>query len=327
MIACISIVVGVSALMFYIAKEETTNVPKYVLSYAENQGPDHPAAKGAYYFAEAVEKETNGAIKIVVKTQGELGTETEVLKQLRYGGIDFARSSLAPMEQSIPEVGLLQLPYLYEDAEEMWQWLDGELGSTFIQMIDKTGMKALSWYDAGVRNIYNDQGPIETLEDMKGLKLRIQESEAMMRTIEALGASPIKMSYETVYDKLQQEEIDGAENNWSSYLGMAHYVVAEYITKTEHVRIPEVQLCSGITWAKFTEEEKEMIMKCAQASAEYERLLWQEEEEKAQQRLEDLGVEITVLSKEEQQKFKDAVQVVYELYAEEFKSLEDMFKK
>ena len=174
-----------------------------------------------------------------------------MIEQLQFGGVDFARVSLSPLSEFVPELNVLQLPYLYTGAEHMWKVLEGEIGDSFLGSFEGSSLVALSWYDAGARNFYNSVCPIEKLEDMKGLTVRVQESELMSDSIRALGAVPKQMAYGEVYSGLQTGEIDGAENNWPSYESTRHYEVARYYTIDEHTRVPELQLAAQSTWDKL----------------------------------------------------------------------------
>ena len=135
-------------------KEKETE-PDFVLTYAENQAEDYPTTLGAKYFAELVEERTNGRIRILVQPVGVLGSENKVIKQMQYGGIDFARVSLAQLAEYIPSLNVLQMPYLYTDSDHMWRVLDGEIGDAFLESVSADDVIGLSWYDAGARNFYN----------------------------------------------------------------------------------------------------------------------------------------------------------------------------
>lgn len=224
------------------------NVPEFVLTYAENQAEDYPTTQGAYRFAELVKQRTGGKVEILINAEGILGDERTVIEQLQFGGVDFARVSLSPLSEFVPELNVLQLPYLYTGAEHMWKVLEGEIGDSFLGSFEGSSLVALSWYDAGARNFYNSVRPIEKLEDMKGLTIRVQESELMSDSIRVLGAVPKQMAYGEVYSGLQTGEIDGAENNWPSYESTRHYEVARYYTIDEHTRVPELQLAAQSTW-------------------------------------------------------------------------------
>lgn len=196
----------------------------------------------------------------------------------------------------------------------MWRVLDGTIGDDFLDIVSQNELIGLSWYDAGARNFYNSKKPITCLEDMQGMRIRVQESEVMADMIEALGASAIPIPYADVYSALEQGTVDGAENNWPSYETMNHYEVAKYYTIDEHNRVPEMQICSKHTWSKLSEEDQQMILDCAKESALYERKLWKERESESEAKAIEQGVEVVELSAEEKKRFQEAVTGIYEKY-------------
>lgn len=295
-----------------------TVVPEFVLTYAENHPEDYPTTLGAYKFAELVEERTGGRIQIMVLAEGELGDEKTVIEQLQFGGIDFTRVSLSPLAEFVPKLNVLQMPYLYADRDHMWNVLEGEIGDDFMNSFDGSHMVALSWYDAGARNFYNSRKPITTLEDVRGMKIRVQESELMMEMVEALGATSSPMAYGDVYSGLQTGVIDGAENNWPSYESSSHYEVAKYYTVDEHTRVPEMQLCAQTTWDKLSAQDQEVIRACAAESSLYERELWTEREKLSEKKVRDSGCLVTELSAEEKARFQEAMTPVYEKFCADY---------
>lgn len=292
--------------------------PEYVLSYADNQPEDYPTVQGARKFAELVQEKTSGRIKINVFAGGEMGSENEVVEQLQYGGIDFARVSVMILAEIKPKFNVLQLPYLYRDEKHMWKVLDGEIGEEFKEDLKESDLVALSWYDAGARHFYNSSRPIKCVEDMKKMRIRVANSDMMSAMVEALGARAVPMAYSEVYAALETSTIDGAENNWPSYETMGHYEVAKYITLDAHTRIPEMQVASQATWEKLSDADRKVITACAEESARYERKLWEIREENVRQRLIKAGCIVTELSSSEQVRFRAAVMTVYQMYCSEY---------
>lgn len=312
MIAGIALVLVAGVIWRY--RSQHQKEPEFVLSYAENQTKDYPTTLGAQKFADLVEERSNGRIQILVLAEGKLGAESDVIAQMQYGGVDFARVSLSQLAEYIPQLNVLQMPYLYEDSAHMWRVLDGTIGDDFLDIVSQNELIGLSWYDAGARNFYNSKKPITCLEDMQGMRIRVQESEVMADMIEALGASAIPIPYADVYSALEQGTVDGAENNWPSYETMNHYEVAKYYTIDEHNRVPEMQICSKHTWSKLSEEDQQMILDCAKESALYERKLWKERESESEAKAIEQGVEVVELSAEEKKRFQEAVTGIYEKY-------------
>ena len=306
--------------VFFLTKSEE-KVPEYVFSYAENQDEDYPTTLGGQYFADLVEEKTNGRIKILIQHSGVRGNESQVISQLKYGGVDFARISISELTNEIKALNVLQLPYLYENSEHMWKVLDGKIGDYFLDVVSEYEMIGLSWYDAGARNFYTKDRPIQRLEDFEGLKIRVQESDMIASMVEYLGGEPVKKPYSEVYSLLEKSEVDGAENNWPSYESMQHYEVAGYYTMDEHIRIPELQICSKHTWNKLSSEDQEIILECAKESSFYQRKLWKEQERKSSELAVDAGAKVVHLSTVEKKKFRKTVEPLYERYCEDYKDM------
>lgn len=301
--------------------------PEFVFTYAENQAADYPTSLGAYRFAQLVKEKSGGRMEIQVKTGGELGDELSVLEQLQYGGIDFTRVSLSPLSEIVPELNVLQMPYLYADRDHMWRVLDGEIGEEFIRYFDSVPIQPLSWYDGGSRSFYTSAVPIRSLEDMKGLRIRVQQSRLMVDTVEALGAVSVPTAYDEVYSGLETGTIDGAENNWPSYESERHYEVAGYYTQDEHTRVPEMQLASQVTWDKLSEEDREMILECARESADYQRKQWTARDLSSEKRMIGKGCQVIRLSDEEKERFREAVSPLYEKYCSEYMDIVEKIRQ
>ena len=312
-----------TALLVFFGPRRTEVIPEHVLFYAENQTPDYPTTLGGQRFADLVYERTDGRIKILIKSGAELGSEGEVIDQMKYGGIAFARVSLSQMAERIPEMNVLLMPYLYDGPEHMWRILEGSIGDEFLQKAGNYDLVGLSWYDAGARNFYSTGKPITCLEDLQGMKIRVQESSMMADMVSALGASPVEVVYAEVYSAIEQGIVQGAENNWPSYEAMNHYKVAEYYTIDEHVRVPEMQICSKVVWEKLSKEDQEILLECAKESALYERELWKEREETSRQIAVDYGTTVIELSADEKKRFRNAMSGVYEKYCGDYMDLLD----
>ena len=295
-----------------------------ILRYAENQPEDYPTSKAAKAFAELVAQRTGDRVKVLVYSGAELGAEQSVIQQMQFGGVDFSRVSLSQLAEYEPELSVLQLPYLYSDAQQMWRVLDGSIGDDFLAMLDQMDLVGLSWFDAGVRSFYTRE-KVTDLEQLQGLTLRVQESDMMSEMITDLGAEPVQVVYSQVYAALRNGQIDGAENNWPSYDAMGHYEVAPYFLQDEHTRVPEVQLASTAAIEKLEALDPsypEVLRTCARESARTERRLWAQREARSEKELREWGVEVTTLPDAEKQKFRAAVQPLYDRFADQAELLE-----
>ncbi len=253
-------------------------------------------------------------MEILVNAGGTLGEEQSTIAQMQFGGIDFARVSLRSLAQFIQELNVLQMPYLYTGADHMWEVLEGPVGDLFFHTLEDPGLVALSWYDAGARDFYSASKPIETLEDVEGMRIRVQDSDLMKAMVEAMGASAVPMDHSQVYSALETGLIDAAENNWPSYDPMRHYEAAPYYTIDEHTRVPEMQIMAEATWERLPAEQQAVILECARESAVYERKLWEERSRQSEERMRQAGCQIIELSPEEKARFREAMMPVCDEY-------------
>jgi len=263
------------------------------LRLAEIQPADHPTAKADYEFARLVAERSGGRIRIAVYVDSILGQELSVLEQLRFGGIDLARVSLAAVVPSVPRLAALQMPYLYKDAAHMWRVLEGEVGKELLGSVAESGFVGLGWFEAGARSFYTVRAPLLSPRDLAGLRIRVQENSVMTDLVAAFGALPRPRAFGEVYTALETGEIDGAENNLPTYFSSGHFRVARHFTLTEHARVPEIILGSGVSFAALSPADRELIAKAARDSAAFQRAAWEDYEGLVAERLRDEGLVIT----------------------------------
>jgi tripartite ATP-independent transporter DctP family solute receptor len=278
---------------------------------ADNQPDGYPTVLGDQKFADVVKEKTNGAIVIEVYNNSVLGTEKETIEQTQIGDIHFIRVGTNPLSSINPIGNALSMPFLFRDRDHMFKVLDGPIGEEILQAYTSQNLLGLCWFDAGFRNFYNTKRAIKTPDDMKGLKIRVQESSLMMDMIRNLGASPTPMAYGEVLPNMKNGVIDGAENNWPSYITASHYEAAKYFTTDAHMCSPEMILINTGVWNSFTDAEKKIVKDAAQEGAKVERSEWLKAEQKYEQAAKDAGSVITNLTPEQHKLFQDAEAPLY----------------
>ncbi|GMQ59885.1 TRAP transporter substrate-binding protein [Vallitalea sediminicola] len=296
--------------------DKQENTKSIIFRLADNHPADYPTTLGDYEFARLVEEKTEGRIKIEVFHSKQLGEEKEVIEQVQFGGIDFARVSLAPLTEFSPSLNVLILPYLYENADHMWKVLNSSIGDQFLASIESANFIGLAWYDGGARSFYNSKKEIKCLADLKGLKFRVQQSALIIDMVKNLGASPTPLPYGEVYSAIQTGVIDGAENNWPSYDTSSHFEVAKYYTIDEHLRVPEMIIASKISMEKVSDEDMILVKEAAKEAQEFQIEKWNEKEAKSEEKVKEAGCIITRL--ENKDEFVEAVKPLYEKYASEY---------
>jgi tripartite ATP-independent transporter DctP family solute receptor len=291
-------------------QEAATAAKPLVLRLAENHPDGYPTVIGDLEFARLVKERSNGRIIIEVYNNAQLGDEKSAIEQVQFGGIDFTRVSISPLSNFNPLLNALQMPYLYRDAEHVWKVLNGDIGKYFLDSMEDSGFVGLTYYDSGARNFYNSVKPIYTVADMKGMKIRVQESTLMMGLVSALGAVPTPMPYGDVYSALQTRVIDGAENNWPSYDTSSHYEVAKYLSIDEHTRVPEMIIASKITMDKLSEADQELIKQAAKDSSPVQIKAWADFEKKSEAKVVAEGVKVNAINS--QAEFANAMTGLYD---------------
>ena len=283
-----------------------------VFRLADNQPDGYPTVLGDQAMAAYVALKSTGAMKIEVYNNSVLGDEKTTIEQTQTGAIQFIRVGLNPLSSLNPIMNALAMPFLFRDRAHMFKVLDGPIGQEIAESLQNQNLLGLCWLDAGFRNFYNSKREVKTPADMQGLKIRVQESALMMDMVRYLGASPTPMAYDQVYPGIQNGVIDGAENNWPSYITAAHYEVAKFFTVDGHMSSPEMILVNTGVWNKFTDAEKKIVKDGAMEGAKVERAAWLDAEQKYEQQARASGCTITDLTPEQHKLFEDALAPLYQ---------------
>ncbi|MGY4173890.1 TRAP transporter substrate-binding protein [Bradyrhizobium sp. USDA 4529] len=259
---------------------------------ADTQNEDYPTVQALNYMDRLIAERTAGRHRIVVFHSRQLGEEKETLEQTRAGAIDLNRTNVALIGTMVPSVNVLAMPFLFRSPEHLQTVLDGPIGGEILNSLGDHGFVGLAFYDSGARSIYNSVRPVRSLDDLKGLRVRVQQSERMSDMVRALGAQPVQMPYGQVLTGFATGLIDGAENNWASFVTTGHYKYAGYYTLTRHTFSPDVLLMSQKAWASLSPEEQAIFREAAQRSSAYMRERWRDLEERSRQQAELAGVKI-----------------------------------
>jgi len=282
-----------------------------VLKLGETHPQDYPTTKGDYEFARLVKERSNGKLVVEVYHSKQLGEEKAVIEQVQLGAIDFTRVSVSPVSAFVRDLDAFQLPYLYRDAAHMWKVLNGPIGQEIFKKLEASNFVGLGWFEAGSRNFYTKK-QVKTVADLKGMKIRVQQAPLMVGLVEALGAVATPLAFGEVYSALQTGVIDGAENNWPSYLSTSHYEVAKFFITDEHTRVPEIMIASKKVFDKLSKEEQAVIKKAMQDAQPFQIKLWNDFEKVAEKTVREKGSTVTEVSAAEKQKFMDAMKPLYD---------------
>ena len=276
---------------------------------ADTQNEDYPTVQALRFMGRLVAERTGGQYEIKVFHSRQLGEEKETLEQTRAGAIDLNRTNVALIGNIVPAMNVLALPFLFRSIEHMQKVLDGPIGSEILGSFEPYGFVGLAFYDSGARSIYNNVRPVRSMADLKGLRLRVQQSEQMSDMIRALGASPVELPYGQVLTGLATKLIDGAENNWPSFVTTDHYKQAGHYTLTEHTMSPEVLVMSLKAWQSLSSEERRIFRESALRSSQFMREKWRDLEEQSRKQAESAGV--VIVTEIDKKPFEAAMAGIY----------------
>ncbi|UFJ41407.1 TRAP transporter substrate-binding protein [Brevibacillus humidisoli] len=273
--------------------------------------------KGLEKFKELVAEKTNNAVNIEIFPNGSLGGERDMVEGLNVGSVDMVLTSTGPMSGFVPEVTVVDLPFLFRDAEHAHKVLDGEIGQQLLQKVDDTlGVKTLGWWENGFRNITNSKKPITKPEDLQGLKIRTMENDIHMDSFNTLGAQPTPMAFTELFTALQQGVIDGEENPVPIIMTSRFYEVQKYLTMTRHFYSPSLLMISKSKFDGLTPEQQQALQEAATEAAKYERQVVADMDKEYISQLKEKGMEI--VENPDIEPFVKAVQPVYEKYQDQF---------
>lgn len=253
--------------------EATADNP-LVLTLAHGLSEVHTVHIAMLEFAQQVEEETNGRIKVQIFPNGQLGSENENMEQLMAGVISMTKVSapgLATYNESYHTFGL---PYVFDDTEDFYHVMDSQQMQDFFLSSEDDGFVTLTYYTSGARSFYTKDRAIRTPEDLKGLKIRVQDMKSQTDMMKALGGIPVAMSYGDVYTSLQTGIIDGTENNETALTTGKHGEICKVYSTDQHAMIPDVMVMSAKVWKTISPEDQQIILKAAHASTESHKIAW-----------------------------------------------------
>ena len=296
--------------------DDSAGEAELTLKFVEQLPDGHIMADTLYYFADQVRTLSNGSIDVEVYTGGVLGDDTAMSEAIQLGTIDVCREEFTTLVNMGAKQGIATtLPYVFRDRDHYWAVADSDVGKDLIDSIqaDGTGMVGLCLVEEGARHFFANK-PLNGIEDLNGMKLRVQDTEMWAAIVRALGASPTPMSFSELYSAINSGTVEGAEQPLSGYVTNNFYEVAPYLILDGHVYPTQAYVISEITWNKMTDEQKAVLQEAAQLTAAYNREHIEQAEADIMASLADLGV--TVVEVADKTPWVDAMQPVYEAFGD-----------
>ncbi|MFY0626979.1 MAG: TRAP transporter substrate-binding protein [Reichenbachiella sp.] len=292
---------------------------KRTLKLAHGLNDAHPVHLGMLEMARLLEEISDGKMTIDIYSNGQLGQERDLMELLQIGSLDMTKVSAGALENFVPEFKVLTLPYLFTDSAHTWSVLQGQIGKELLAKGRKYRLRGLCFYDAGSRSFYSKEAPIQSPDDLSGLKVRVMNSQSAFNMVNALGGSPTPVSFGELYTALQQGVVDAAENNPPSFYTSRHYEICKHYSIDQHTTIPDVLIVSTHLWGKLSDIERSWLQEAADLSVDFQKEVWAKSVKESLDEVQKAGVTIY---HPEKKPFQEKVSNLYD----EYKSQPDLFK-
>lgn len=273
-------------------------------------------AVGSTVFCDEVEKGTQGRYKCQQFPNSALGGEREMIEAVQLGTLDLVNTSTGPVGNFVPEVKIVDIPFLFRDYDHARRYLDSAAGQDLLTKFPAKGLVALAWTENGFRHMTNNKRAIVKPADASGLKMRTMENKVHMEGYRAFGIQPTPMAFPEVFGALQQGTVDGQENPIPVILASKFAQVQKHLSLTGHVYSPGLLITSPRLMNKLSDADKKVFYEAAKKGAIAQRKKVNEDEDNGIAQLEKDGM--TVVRKVDGQAFRDALRDVYASYSKEF---------
>ncbi|QNP61100.1 TRAP transporter substrate-binding protein [Paenacidovorax monticola] len=284
------------------------------LGYALAVNSHYGAAAQAW--ADSVEKGTSGAFKFKQFPSSALGGERELIEGLQLGTVEAVIVSTGALSNFVPDVGVVDIPFLFRDTQHARAVLDGAFGQELLGKFRARGLIALAWGEQGFRHLTNNKHAVQKVDDLKGLKIRVTENPVHITAFKTLGASPTPMSWPEVIGALQQGTIDGQENPISVLASAKLWQVQKHLTLTSHVYAPVALIVSPSFWGGLSDAQKASFTQGAKVGALASRAFVDAVEKKGVEEAKGHGMQ--VVTNVDQAAFRTALEPAYKQYAAKF---------
>lgn len=287
----------------------------YTIRIAHLVPEEQSSHVAAVTFKEKLEKESDGRIKVELYPNGQLyGSDREAIEAVQLGNIEMTIPAVAPLASFNEKFLVFDLPFLFNSNEAAYKALDGELGQELMADLEKNDLKGLVFGENGFRHMSNNKGPIESPEDVKGLKFRTLENPLHTDTFKAFGANASPFAFGELYTALQQGTYDAMECPVSLYYTNKFYEVQDYLSLTGHVYAATALIMNNDFYNELPEDLKKIVNEASEEYRDEQRGLAQKQDVEFLNKLKENGMQVNELTKEQRDAFREAASSVYDQY-------------
>jgi tripartite ATP-independent transporter DctP family solute receptor len=286
------------------------------LKFATQNPKGHPLVTGMERFAEIVAKKSGGRLKVALFPGGVLGSDQANVSALQGGTLDIVVLNSGILASQVKEFGVYDFPFMFSTPAEADAVVDGPFGKMMHEKLLAKGIVGLAYWELGFRQITNSRRPIRKVEDIAGLKLRVIPNAINVDWVKALGANPTPLPFPEVYAALDQKAIDGQENPITVINANKFYEVQKYLVLSNHQYNPQSLIFSKKVWDRLSPGDHKILAEAAVEAGKYQREVSRAAATSALDNLTKNGMEMTVLSAGELDKFREAMKPVIAKHSE-----------
>lgn len=289
---------------------------EYIIRFAHVVTPATSKGMAAERFAELIEERTNGRIKVQIYPESQLGSDREIIEQMQSGAVQMNAPFTGVLPTFVDKFEFFDLPFLFTDREQAYELLNGELLEVLGEDLIGQDLYLLGFWDGGPKHLTNSVHPIESPEDMDGLKMRASQSPLLIQQFQDLNAGGVSIDFSELYTSLQTETVDGQENPLSNIVTRRFYEVQDYLTLSGHGYMAYPLIISKEFYDDLPEDLQIAVNEVAQEVTEWQWAEAEKAEEEYMEILNDSDIQITELSAEQKEEFETAMSGVYEEFSE-----------
>lgn len=278
---------------------------------------DNSQGLAAKRFSELVKTRTGGRVNVNTYGSGKLGTDAQMQSALQGGVQELMVGPTSGLVGVVKEYALLDLPFLVSSFKEADSLLDGPVGQSLFQKLEAHGLVGLAYWENGFRHLTNSRRPVNKLEDIAGLKIRVIPNPVYIETFKALGANPLPLPYTELYGALETRSVDAQENGLGLIESGKFYEVQKYLTLSAHSYTPYIVLASKKWFDKLSELDRDVVRKAAVDAGTYQRQINREETRKLVDQMKKHGLQVVDLPAAEANRMREKVKPVHEKFTEQ----------
>ena len=293
----------------------SAQVSERTIKFATQNPKGHPLVMGMEKFAEIVKTKSAGKIKVNLFPGGVLGGDAPNVSALQGGTLEMVSMNSGILASQVKEFAIFDFPFLFNNSKEADAVVDGPFGKKMHAKLPEKGIVGLTYWELGFRNMTNSKRPINKVEDLAGLKIRVIPNPINLDWVRALDANPTPMAFPEVYAALESKALDGQENPYSVIAANKFFEVQKHLTITNHVYNPQSVIISKKFWDALSADEKKLIGDAAVEAGKYQRQVAREAATTALDALKKSGMQVTELPAPEVDKLRDKMRPVIAKYA------------